>query len=871
MTNPLLLYFLSLLFHELINSLRLIVISSMIMKGGGSLMIGREKTQTMVVMNWTETETLTCLSLPSFTVSLDAHTEMEIVDARTESYEKLREAHKNVDGFASTFSQTVNNPVKHQNEAAVPVALVEGGCQTSSYEIDDAMNSGTNIEEQLVGMADADVDDPAGLTTGVREFVTDIVNVAKVSPGCLLDPDDLTRPPGPTDDRKQPRRKRETGISTTGKSLDWGTSVATGASGVNVGLAASQSGVGDGPASKDVSQPPVVGVASGDTEAEPAAETDGSAILFQKQAAAVLQSTDLLRRLQMVERAVQQNAYHRKHLDYRDLPDVKVLTLVSEKDRNKDQGGGAGGLGFGAFAAKAPAMGSLAASSSDSQDSVLAVEEEDEDAPVKPLKALFSYINHDLVQGRSVTAMVWNKINQDILAVGYGKLDSFVDNLKPGEAVDEEAEGGLVLFWSLRNPEYPEKVLRTPRPVTALEFSRLSPMLLAVGLQSGDVSVFDVRNDGADWGVPLETSSGMPVGTGHTEAVWQVKWVPKGNDRLESLVSISSDGRVMQWNIKKGISVSCLMKLARSGKNDAWISRQASGMCFDFCPDDSSTYIVGTEEGTIHKCSVSYSEQYLETFTPHHGPVYQVKCSPKWPQVFLTCSADWSLGLYHTQVTQRPIFNMKAAGEDFAITDVAWCPDNSTVFAAVTQSGKLQIWDLSVSCLDPVVSVDTTGDDKVKNKKKKEKKKEEEIDPETGLPVNPSSAPILPPQPLRHGDEHKEEIKETRIQRLIRNFTESANSTAAEEDAQTKSQEDRDEEKAKKRSRVLTCVQFSETAPAIVVGDNKGCVTVYRVIEPVVVTQMGPRQQEEKLKTAIVNLDPAAADLLRSMESKGME
>ena len=118
---------------------------------------------------------------------------------------------------------------------------------------------------------------------------------------------------------------------------------------------------------------------------------------------------------------------------------------------------------------------------------------------------------------------------------------------------------------------------------------------------------------------------------------------------------------------------------------------------------------------------------------------------------------------------------------------------------------------------------------------------------------------------------NKEEIKETRIQRLIRNFTESANSTAAEEDAQTKSQEDRDEEKAKKRSRVLTCVQFSETAPAIVVGDNKGCVTVYRVIEPVVVTQMGPRQQEEKLKTAIVNLDPAAADLLRSMESKGME
>ena len=336
----------------------------MIMKGGGSLLPGKEKTQTMVVMNWTETETLTCFSLPSFTVSLDAHTETEIVDARTDRYEKLKEAHKDVDGFASTFSQTLNNPVKHQNEAAVPVTLVEGGCQTSSYEIDDAMNSGTNIEEQLVGMGDADVDDPAGLTTGVREFVTDVVNVAKVSPGCLLDPDDMTRPPGPTEDKGKTKKKREAGMSTAGTSFVGGASVATGASGVNVGFASSQSGVGDTPASKD----PAGGSATGEiAEAAPAAETDGIAILFQKQAAAVLQSGDLLKRLQMVERAVQQNAYHRKHLDYRDLPDVKPLTLVSEKDRNKDQGGGAGGLGFGAFAAKAPTMGSLAASSSDSQ------------------------------------------------------------------------------------------------------------------------------------------------------------------------------------------------------------------------------------------------------------------------------------------------------------------------------------------------------------------------------------------------------------------------------------------------------------------------------------------------------------------------
>jgi hypothetical protein len=93
----------------------------------------------------------------------------------------------------------------------------------------------------------------------------------------------------------------------------------------------------------------------------------------------------------------------------------------------------------------------------------------------------------DLIQGRSVTAMVWNAVSSDLLAVGYGKIDVISDSYKPGEALDEERQGGLVLFWSLRNPDYPEKILRTPQPVTALDFSKQNPMTLAVGLLNGEM------------------------------------------------------------------------------------------------------------------------------------------------------------------------------------------------------------------------------------------------------------------------------------------------------------------------------------------------------------------------------------------------
>ena len=40
-------------------------------------------------------------------------------------------------------------------------------------------------------------------------------------------------------------------------------------------------------------------------------------------------------------------------------------------------------------------------------------------------------------------------------------------------------------------------------------------------------------------------------------------------------------------------------------------------------------------------------------------------------------------------------------------------------------------------------------------------------------------------------------------------------------------------------NRSLTCLLFGEKSPTIVVGDNRGAVTVYRVLEPVTITHEG--------------------------------
>ena len=229
-----------------------------------------------------------------------------------------------------------------------------------------------------------------------------------------------------------------------------------------------------------------------------------------------------------------------------------------------------------------------------------------------------------LTEGRTVTCMSWNNLNPDLLAVGYGQFE-----------FSKQADG-LVLFWSVKNPEYPLKVYRTECSVTALAFANKARNLLAVGLYDGTVGVYDVRKPQDKRVLESTFTSGK-----HSDAVWEVVWVDKGSERGEALVSVSSDGRVTQWTMSKGLENSDLIHLKRvsahkkpppgvpaagatNTRKEALISRMASGMCADFNPKDPSFYVVGTEEGGVHKCSVSYNEQYLETYAGHSGPVYKV-------------------------------------------------------------------------------------------------------------------------------------------------------------------------------------------------------------------------------------------------------
>ena len=59
----------------------------------------------------------------------------------------------------------------------------------------------------------------------------------------------------------------------------------------------------------------------------------------------------------------------------------------------------------------------------------------------------------------------------------------------------------------------------------------------------------------------------------HFGFVFIGRWVERASDASETIVSISSDGRVTQWSVKKGLEFADLMKLKRAEKKRRGVGR----------------------------------------------------------------------------------------------------------------------------------------------------------------------------------------------------------------------------------------------------------------------------------------------------------
>ena len=372
----------------------------------------------------------------------------------------------------------------------------------------------------------------------------------------------------------------------------------------------------------------------------------------------------------IIERLVTESKYHKMQVHYKAYPIMKFKAIEETKGKGQTQ----------IWPKKEETK---------SEDDDLTPEKLN-NTPM--LKKLFTYACKD-TKDRNVSGIDWNRNNPDLLAASHGEFDSI-----------KNSQAGMLCFWTLKNPEYPERIYEYPSRLTCCSFSKGNPYLIAAGAYDGSVAIFDLRNSDRK---PLLSSSNS-IGK-HSDAVYEIQWIDK-EGKGETLISISGDGKVIEWSMKKGLDYTNLIQLKKYNNpkkkkdtKEGIIFSDTIGYSFDFPYDDKTVYYAATEDGAIHKCSISYNEQPTETFFDHQGPVYKVRCNPFCSNIFLSCSYDWTMRLWNTKdITNNNI--TFCPNELYSeITDIEWYPNTSTIFGDVTQDGRIEIWDVLKQQAKPIV------------------------------------------------------------------------------------------------------------------------------------------------------------------------
>ena len=130
--------------------------------------------------------------------------------------------------------------------------------------------------------------------------------------------------------------------------------------------------------------------------------------------------------------------------------------------------------------------------------------------------------------------------------------------------------------------------------------------------------------------------------------------------------------------------------------------RTTVGFTLDFPLGEDLLYLAGTEEGTIHKCSLSYNEE-LDIFWGHTGPVYKIRTSPFWPNIMASASADWTVQLWDWRRDEVPTLSCHSQDLIDSVNDIDWSPTDSCVFALAADDGRVELWDLNYTILKPLI------------------------------------------------------------------------------------------------------------------------------------------------------------------------
>ncbi|CAL7951331.1 unnamed protein product [Xylocopa violacea] len=292
-------------------------------------------------------------------------------------------------------------------------------------------------------------------------------------------------------------------------------------------------------------------------------------------------------------------------------------------------------------------------------------------------------------RNRCVTSMDWSPQFPELLVASYNNNDDTPND-----------PDGVCLVWNTKfKKTTPEFIFHCQSPVMSTTFARFHPNLILGGTYSGQIVLWDNR---VQKRTPIQRT---PLSANaHTHPVYCLNVV--GAQNAHNLISISTDGKLCSWSLDMLSQPQETLDLCTKQ------SKPIATTCLTFPHGDVNNFVVGSEEGTVYSaCRHGTKTGVLETYEGHQGPVtgisaHAVQGGIDFSHLFLTSSIDWTIKLWSLKES-KPLYSFEHNGD--YVYDVAWSPTHPALFAAVDDSGRLDLWNLNQDTEVPTAGVMIDG------------------------------------------------------------------------------------------------------------------------------------------------------------------
>lgn len=278
---------------------------------------------------------------------------------------------------------------------------------------------------------------------------------------------------------------------------------------------------------------------------------------------------------------------------------------------------------------------------------------------------------------------------------------------------------GLVQIWNMHLHSRPEYTFHSTSDILTAKFSPFHPSLIIGGSYSGQVVLWDTRSKTP---VPVQKTplTGASTG-GHTHPVYSISLI--GTQNANNIISCSTDGVVCGWTVDMLSLPQEYLELKAPPPSKI---EDLSPTCMSFPTSDPTSFLIGTEEGTIYPChryDRAGAKAGVDTrlrYKGHTAPVMSIDFHPARGPVdlgdlALSSSLDWTVKLWKSRApsstslpTSNPSSIVNPTGKDEhavgpllelsredIVYDARWSPHKPGVFSSVDGAGNVEVWDLT--------------------------------------------------------------------------------------------------------------------------------------------------------------------------------